>query len=278
MSTFTDWNGPQSNSVNTVLENKINKLSNDLAAHVSKTVSSDVHDINTYITKNLHSLKLAFEECNAPVSTVNDSTKPYYILGMLDSRVGTAYVKYTNTKSFSAVISYAITDTKDAEYSAHLGIVTDYASDKNNTGLDYNDLHFTVLKTTDSKGVTHLYLGLQADAWLNAETNKVYFGTVPFEVTGINLITINDESFKTPVGLVSVTTNVDYTLNQRIAKAEEALVQIGTIIGWAGDLKSIPDRYLACDGSAIPDEYTTLKKVLNSETLPLIDYHIIKAV
>lgn len=223
-----------------------------------------------------------------PSGTGEVGSNVYYILGMLGDRVGTAYLKYTDTTSFTAIVDFVTTAELDAE-----GNLTDYTNgqlsiitDAKGSGL--SDLKFKLVKGT-SEGKQHVYLAIESTNWLNNIDQGAIglFKGLPFEGAGINFIPINSTGYVAPTGVTTVLSTIDYyAIEDRIDKLEEQISPlldqastIGSIVMWGqlndeGVPVNLPEGYHICDGSAIDDD--ELKMKLNMSNYPDIDYFIIK--
>lgn len=214
----------------------------------------------------------------------------YYILGQLDERAGTAYIRLTNTKSFAAVVHFAV--TKDTTLDDYLDGQLSITTDVDSAELSY--VHFLIVKGTNSDGEHHAYLAIQADEWMkrwneSGIVNAGVFGTIEFEGSGINFIPVNGEGFVRPNNTTEVLLDVDYYgLEDRMSAMEEKLDTItsddgiGTISNWPkydenGVAIDVPDWAHACDGSDIPDDadHAAIRAIVGTE-YPLQDYAIIR--
>ena len=236
---------------------------------------------------NIQTQRFNFKEFNAQVGG-SDSVGVYYLLGILDDRAGTAYIRFTDTKSFSAVVNFAVT----SELSADGKTVTDYkngqlsvVTDVEKAGL--HNVHFKIVKGT-AKGAQHVYLAIQADEWLSKFSSTDGYGlfvTIPFDASGINFIPAGSEDYVQPAGATTVLHDMDYFATaDRLDEVEEKLGKLtsldatGAIYAWPkydsnGIATNVPDGFHACDGTAITDD--KLKNIIG-DNYPLIDYHIIQ--
>lgn len=217
----------------------------------------------------------------------------FYLLGMLDERAGTAYLRFTDTHSFAAVVDFAITSDLDAQArvidykDGQLSVTTDV--DK----TDLTNVHFLIVKGT-SAGKQHVYLAIQADEWMkrweeSGIINAGLFSAIPFEGAGINFIPVDSEGYVAPTGTTEVLYDLDYfALTDRMAAMEAKLDSIvsddsvGEIIFWPkynddGIAVDVPDWAHACDGSNIPDDedHAAIRAVIGN-TYPVQDYVIIR--
>lgn len=117
----------------------------------------------------------------------SDSVGVYYILGMLMDKAGTAYIKYENTKPFSAAINFAVTP----DYKGALSVTTDG---------DLAGLKFKIVSGTRN-GEKHAYLAVQSTEWIQnfASTDGVgKFDVIEFFGAGINFIPVDSEGYVKP--------------------------------------------------------------------------------
>lgn len=268
-----------------MLKTKVNELEAWVNSN-TKTIPELLVGQITGVIKAVEQIKLTFKKFNASVGGSNNRGV-YYLLGMLDERVGTAYIRFTDTKSFAAVINFAVTTDLDAQGSVvdfkngQLSVVTD--ADK----ADLSDVHFLIVKGTNA-GEQHVYLAVQASDWVSkfASTDGVgLFNTIPFEASGINFVPVGLSEFKAPTGTTAVLVDLDYyALEDRVSKVEHELgtltkhVGIGEITFWNkynenGIAVDVPEWAHACDGSSVPEE---LRPMLGLEKFPLQDYAIIR--
>lgn len=185
----------------------------------------------------IEQMQFTFKQFGATVCGSDDGGV-FYMLGMLDARVGTAYIRYTDTSSFAAVVHFAVTSDLDAQGNVldfkdgQLSVVTDV--DK----TDLTNVHFKIVKGT-AKGKQHVYLAIQADEWLKhfASTDGVgVFGQIPFEAAGINFVPVNSRGYEMPTGATSVLYDLDYfALADRVSKIEEDIRDINKSIDKIND-------------------------------------------
>lgn len=189
-----------------------------------------------------------------------DSAGNYYLLGMLLDKAGTAYIKYTNTDPFSAVINFSYTpDDKGA-----LSVVCDNAV--------WQALKFKIVAGTDAAGNKHAYLAVQAPDWV---VNQIVF-----ECAGINFVPVESEGWLAPNGNCHNVVDCFAYTGLSASQINIKVGDIGDVIGWSkfnadGVPTDIPDNCHVCDGSPV-DPATWPELIAKGITkFPLVDYHII---
>ena len=266
-----------------VIQDLTAAVSNLTAEVDAEVVEKDILKALEYVEGMIHAVEqvqFTFKEFGATVGG-SDTVGVYYLLGMIDERAGTAYIRFTDTDSFAAVVNFTVTAELDAQ-----GNVTDYTNGQLSVVTDVANLtnvHFKIVKGT-ADGKQHVYLAIQADEWLQnfASTDGVgLFNTIPFEAAGINFIPVGSEGYVPPTGATEVLFDYDYfALEDRMSAMEQKLVNItslddaGSIIGWT-DMNNIPAWAHACDGTAIDPSLTELIAKVGPN-YPLIDYHIMQ--
>ena len=190
-----------------VLEAYLKK--NDLSSHtVIVTLRNAISDIEAFLNgetvmfdgilkagKYLEGLIHAVEQIQFTDKRLmanvggSDDVGVYYILGMLMDKAGTAYIKYENTKPFSAAINFAVTP----DYKGALSVTTDgYLA-----GLKFKIVYGT------KNGEKHAYLAVQSTEWIQnfASTDGVgKFDAIEFYGAGINFIPAGSEGYLEPNG------------------------------------------------------------------------------
>lgn len=238
-------------------------------------------ELLTGLVHAFEQIQFTFKEFTSHIGGTND-TGVYYIIGMLDKRAGTAYIKYTNTTSFAAVINFALSrESSTGPFTTgYLSVVTNAKF----AGLHH--LKFYIVSGTRN-GEHHAYLAIQADEWLKQFASGDGYGlfdNLKFEGAGINFIPVDSEGYIAPNGETHVVSEFDYMgLEDRIRALEEGagkLTTIGFIQGWFkhdenGVAIDVPENYHACDGTAVDPELTSLIEIIGP-TYPKIDYHIIR--
>lgn len=246
-----------------------------------------------YVEGLIHAVeqvKFTFKQFGATVGG-SDDRGVFYILGMIDDRAGTAYIRYTDDKSFAAVIHFAVTAELDAQ-----SRVTDYLKGQLSITTDSADLthlHFKIVKGSDENGMKHVYLAIQADEWFSqfASSDGVgLFETLPFEGAGINFIPVDGIGYKRPNGATDILYDVDYRSLEDKVDAFETMINnmdefhgVGTIVAWPKlNDNGIPvgfdsDCYHVCDGANIPDnpKYDAVRAIVGSK-FPKVDYCVIQ--
>ena len=272
--------------INTALQNYVQKeTGKGLSVN---DFTDDYVNLLKIITE--YSIRFNFKQFGATVGGSNERGV-FYLLGMLDDRAGTAYIRFTDTHSFAAVVNFAITTDLDAQgkvvdyKDGQLSITTD--CDK----ADFHNVHFLIVKGT-SAGKQHVYLAIQADEWMrqweeSGIINAGLFSAIPFEGSGINFIPVDGEGYVAPTGTTEVLYDVDYfALEDRMSALEARfngivyLQDVGTIRAWpkfndSGVAVDVPDGFHACDGSAVDPALTELIAIIGNN-YPLVDYHIVQ--
>ena len=264
------------------LQNWVNSDSKEIpeltANHVTGMISA------------VEQVKFIWKKFGATVGGSNDRGV-FYILGQLDERAGTAYLRLTDSQqSFAAVVNFAITTELDAQAEVidfkdgQLSVTTDV--DK----TDLSNVHFLIVKGT-AGGKQHVYLAIQADEWMkqweeSGVINAGLFAAIPFEGAGINFVPVNSEGYEAPTGSTEVLFDLDYfALTDRMSAIEAKLDTItscddvGEITGWpkydpdTGIATDVPDWAHACDGTDVEDPELAAKI---GDKYPLQDYSIIR--
>ena len=238
-------------------------------------------------------IKFTDKDFSAPVGG-SDTAGVYYILGMLENKAGTAYIKMSNTKPFSAVVNFAVTPG----FKGALSVTTD---------CELAGLRFKIVAGTDTDGIPHAYLAVQSSEWFSHFTtsNGVgKFNSIQFSGAGINYIPVDSTGYKQPNGNChdicdcesgkgfSFSKLATSLLGRRIyATADNpyitlqdvtAIDHIGIISDWpfyndTGIAIDVPEGYHACDGTPVlPDDDVSDEFRAKFTKYPLQDHAIIK--
>ena len=238
-------------------------------------------------------IKFTDKDFSAPVGG-SDTAGVYYILGMLENKAGTAYIKMSNTKPFSAVVNFAVTPG----FKGALSVTTD---------CELAGLRFKIVAGTDTDGIPHAYLAVQSSEWFSHFTTSDgvgKFNSIQFSGAGINYIPVDSTGYKQPNGNChdvcdcesgkgfSFSKLATSLLGRRIyATADNpyitlqdvtALDHIGIISDWpfyndTGLAIDVPEGYHACDGTPVlPDDDVSDEFRAKFPKYPLQDYAIIK--
>ena len=238
-------------------------------------------------------IKFTDKDFSAPVGG-SDIAGIYYILGMLENKAGTAYIKMSNTKPFSAVVNFAVTPG----FKGALSVTTD---------CELAGLKFKIVAGTDTDDIPHAYLAVQSSEWFSHFTTSDgvgKFNNIQFSGAGINYVPVDSSGYKRPNGNChdvcdcesgkgfSFSKLATSLLGRRIyATADNpyltlqdvtALDHIGIISDWpfyndSGIAIDVPDGYHACDGtSVLPDDDVSDEFRAKFPKYPLQDYAIIK--
>lgn len=238
----------------------------------------------------IEQIQFTFKDFGATVGGSNDRGV-YYILGMLDERAGTAYLRFTNTKSFAAVVHFAITLDKDTgEYiDGQLNVTTDVDS------ADLHNVHFMIVQGTNEDGSHHAYLAIQADEWMkqiveSGVINAGIFDVIHFEGAGINFIPVDSVGYVRPNSSTEVLFDIEYfALENRIQDMENKVESlkgfkgVGAIVAWPKlNDSGVPtgfdaNSYHICDGANIPDnpKYDKVRDIVGNK-FPKVDYCVIQ--
>ncbi len=286
---------------------------NDLKAQkLIKDIQSDVDAIKTALNANpfempvlkatkyvegiIHAteqIKFTDKDFNAPVGG-SDITGVYYILGMLENKAGTAYIKMSNTKPFSAVVNFAVTPG----FKGALSVTTD---------CELAGLKFKIVAGTDTEDVPHAYLAVQSSEWFSnfvTSDGVGKFDSIQFSGAGINYTPVDSTGYKRPNGNChdvcdcesgkgfSFSKLATSLLGRRVyATADNpyltlqdvtAFDHIGVISDWPfydnnGVAIDAPEGYHACDGTdVLPDDDVSDEFRAKFTKYPLQDYAIIK--
>ena len=238
-------------------------------------------------------IKFTDKDFSAPVGG-SDTAGIYYILGMLENKAGTAYIKMSNTKPFSAVVNFAVTPG----FKGALSVTTD---------CELAGLKFKIVAGTDTDNIPHAYLAVQSSEWFSHFTTSDgvgKFNSIQFSGAGINYIPVDSNGYKQPNGNChdvcdcesgkgfSFSKLATSLLGRRIyATADNpyltlqdvtALDHIGIISDWPfyndnGIAIDVPEGYHACDGTPVlPDDDVSNEFRAKFTKYPLQDYAIIK--
>ena len=238
-------------------------------------------------------IKFTDKDFSAPVGG-SDTAGIYYILGMLENKAGTAYIKMSNTKPFSAVVNFAVTPG----FKGALSVTTD---------CELAGLKFKIVAGTDTDGTPHAYLAVQSSEWFSHFTTSDgvgKFNSIQFSGAGINYIPVDSNGYKQPNGNChdvcdcesgkgfSFSKLATSLLGRRIyATADNpyltlqdvtAFDHIGVISDWpfyndTGIAIDVPEGYHACDGTPVlPDDDVSDEFRAKFPKYPLQDYAIIK--
>ena len=196
----------------------------------------------------------------------SDANGKYWLIGMQtdDHQAGTAYIKYTNTKPFTAVVNFACSKV-NGKYNGALSVVTDTVID---------GLKFKLVYGTDHDNVEHVYLAVQAPEWLTLNQLEAY-------ASGINFCPIGSEGCVIPNGDCHDIANCFANAGFSASKINVPIGHIGEVVGWHkfdanGVPIDYPDCFLPCDGSDVPDSYPEL--IAEGVTVtPVVDYCLIVA-
>lgn len=238
-------------------------------------------------------IKFTDKDFSAPVGG-SDTAGIYYILGMLENKAGTAYIKMSNTKPFSAVVNFAVTPG----FKGALSVTTD---------CELAGLRFKIVAGTDTDDIPHAYLAVQSSEWFSHFTTSDgvgKFNSIQFSGAGINYIPVDSTGYKQPNGnchdvcncesgkgfsfsklatsllgrRIYATANNPYITLQDVT----ALDHIGIISDWpfyndTGLAIDVPEGYHACDGTPVlPDDDVSDEFRAKFPKYPLQDYAIIK--
>ena len=250
----------------------------------------------TYVEGLIHAveqIKFTDKDFSAPVGG-SDTAGIYYILGMLENKAGTVYIKMSNTKPFSAVVNFAVTPG----FKGALSVTTD---------CELAGLKFKIVAGTDTDDIPHAYLAIQSSEWFSHFTTSDgvgKFNSIQFSGAGINYIPVDSNGYKQPNGnchdvcdcesgkgfsfsklatsllgrRIYATANNPYLTLQDIT----ALDRIGIISDWPfyngnGIAIDVPEGYHACDGTdVLHDDDVSDEFRAKFHKYPLQDYAIIK--
>lgn len=195
----------------------------------------------------------------------SDSNGKYWLIGMQtdEQQSGIALIKYSNTKPFSAVVSFAASKV-DNKYNGALTIVTDTV---------INGLKFKLVHGTDKSGEEHVYLAVQAPDWL-------VLNHLDINASGINFCPVGSEGCILPNGNCHDITDCFTKEGLSASSFNVPIGHIGDVIAWSkfdenGTPVDFPSSCHLCDGSEIdPVDWPELI-AKGFTTFPLVDYHVI---
>lgn len=230
LASYLKTNDLSSNAVITAIQSDIDAL--ELAINAD-SFTRPILKATEYVEGLIHAveqIQFTWKKFGATVGGSN-ARGVFYLLGMLDERAGTAYLRFTDTHSFAAIIDFTITTDLDAQAKVidykdgQLSVVTD--ADK----ADLTNVHFLIVKGT-SAGKQHVYLAIQADEWMkqweeSGIINAGLFSAIPFEGAGINFIPVDSEGYRAPTGATEVLFDLDYfALTDRMSAMEAKIDSI----------------------------------------------------
>ena len=187
------------------IKNILNRIS-DINTLLSSFIQSDSEnkvyinatlvDIDTCKAKVVsvrESINIELPEVAARLGGSHTSCGVFYILGMLtDDCTGTAYIRYANSKPFSAIVNFAGGSSTTVDMTALVNT---------NGAAPLDNLKFHVVKGTDTQGVSRKYLAISATDWqkqIDDVTTVGMFASIRFFVSGINIIPIDTSAYVTP--------------------------------------------------------------------------------
>lgn len=293
LANYLKTNDLNSNTVIAAIKTDITAIQNALNAI---SFEMPVLKATEYVEGLIHAveqIKFTDKDFSAPVGGT-DIFGVYYVLGMLENKAGTAYIKMSNTKPFSAVVNFAVTPG----FKGALSVTTD---------SELAGLKFKIVAGTDTDGIPHAYLAIQSSEWFSNFTTSDgvgKFDNIQFSGAGINYTPVNSDGYKRPNGNChdvcdcesgkgfSFSALATTLFGKRIYAAADnpyvtfkditALDAIGIIVNWTdydsnGVANNVPDGYHACDGTAVlPDDDVSEKFRQKYTRYPLQDYAIIK--
>ena len=277
----------------TDIQTDITAIKTALNANPFKMPALKAADYVEGLIHAVEQIKFTDKNFSAPVGG-SDTAGIYYILGMLENKAGTAYIKMSNTKPFGAVVNFAVTPG----FKGALSVTTD---------CELAGLKFKIVAGTDTDDIPHAYLAIQSSEWFSHFTTSDgvgKFNSIQFSGAGINYIPVDSNGYKQPNGNChdvcdcesgkgfSFSKLATSLLGRRIyATADNpyltlqdvtALDHIGIISDWPfyndnGIAIDVPEGYHACDGtSVLPDDDVSDEFRAKFPKYPLQDYAIIK--
>lgn len=266
------------------------------AALAVNTFEKPVFKATDYIEGLVHAVE-QIQFIDKPIAAFvggSDEVGVYYILGMLRDKAGTAYIRMGNTRSFSAVVNFAVTP----EWKGALSVTTD---------CELKGLKWKIVSGTSASGEKHAYLAIQSTEWISqfASTDGVgIFTDISFYGSGINFAPIDSNGWVRPNGnchnvcdcmsgkgfsFSELATTIigkqiyRETGNPYVTVGDlKALDHVGVISYWPfydenGIAINVPDGYHACDGTAVlPGDDVSNEFREKFTKYPLQDYAIIK--
>lgn len=139
------------------------------------------------IIKAIEQVTFTDKRINAIVGG-SDNVGVYYLLGQLTDKAGVAFVKFKDTRPFSAVINFSVTP----EFTGSLSVTCD---------SDLPGLKFKIVSSTDRDNVKHAYLAVQSTDWLAKFASPFGVGVfeqLPFDVSGINFVPTGSAEWARP--------------------------------------------------------------------------------
>jgi hypothetical protein len=194
-----------------------------------------------------------------------DANGKYWLIGMQteDNQAGTAYIKYTNTKPFTAAINFACSKV-DGKYNGALSVVTDTVIE---------GLKFKLVYGTDNASNEHVYLAVQAPDWIQLNQLELY-------ASGINFCPIGSEGCILPNGECHDIIDCFCKAGVNASNFNVPVGHVGEVVGWSKfDANGVPIDFPSschvCDGSAVDPAVWPELIAKGITTFPLVDYSII---
>ena len=197
----------------------------------------------------------------------SDPNGKYWLLGMQteDKQAGTAYIKYTNTNPFTAIVNFTASKV-NGKYTGALSVLTDTVIE---------GLKFKLVYGTDRDSEEHVYLAIQAPEWLALDSLQL-------SVSGINFRVLGSEGCIVPNGTCHDIVDCYAKAGLSASKINVPMGNVGEVVGWCkfdadGVPIDFPDNCHVCDGSPVdPTKWPELI-AKGITTFPLVDYNIIIA-
>lgn len=273
-------------------------LKTDIAT-LSNRLDADVFSVNDLKVRSvIEQIQFTDKTFSANIGG-SDVDGVYYILGMLVDKAGTAYVRFSDDESFSAVINFAVTPG----WKGALSVTTDCEL----KGLKWKIVYGTHDSESGLK-VPHAYLAVQASEWQSkfASTDGYgLFDKIQFHASGINFIPVDSDNYEAPNNVCNdvcdclsgkgfsfselATTLLGVQLyrepdNPYVTVDDiTALDAIGIMSQWpeydedTGVAINVPEGYHACDGTDVLDTDDVSDEFREKYTkYPLMDYTVIK--
>ena len=293
LSDYLKTNDLTSQQVITDIQADITAIKAALSANPFEMPALKATDYVKGLIHAVEQIKFTDKDFSAPIGG-SDIAGIYYILGMIENKAGTAYIKMSNTKPFSAVVNFAVTPG----FKGALSVTTD---------CELAGLKFKIVAGTDTDDIPHAYLAVQSSEWFSHFTTSDgvgKFDSIQFSGAGINYVPVDSNGYKRPNGNChdvcdcesgkgfSFSKLATSLLGRRIyATADNpyltlqdvtALDHIGIISDWPfyndnGIAIDVPEGYHACDGTdVLSDDDVSDEFRAKFPKYPLQDYAIIK--
>lgn len=266
-STLTDYlrtNDLASQQVITDIQADITAIETALA---QTTFSMPILKATDYIEGLIHAVEqIKFTDKAVATHLIGaDANGTYWLIGMQteDNQSGIAFIKYANTKSFTAAVTFACSKV-NGKYNGALSVVTDTVIE---------GLKFKLVYGTDNAHNEHVYLAVQAPDWMSLNQLELY-------ASGINFRVLGSEGCIVPVGNCHDIVDCFCKAGVNASNFNVPVGHVGEVVGWSkfdanGVPVDFPSSCHVCDGSAVDPAVWPELIAKGITTFPLVDYSVI---